>query len=351
MRIAYIGDGWGTSMHRFRALGRLRHEVCLIDPRKLLPESSLLDKWWWHTGGIGISSFIDNEIFRRVSAFHPDIVWVNQGEFIGPDLLRRLKACGLLTINYANDDPFRPDRFQSRFRLYRKAIREYDLAIVLREPNVAEAKARGACRVVRVWMSADEEAHRLVEVTAAQREKYANEVCFVGTWMPERGPFMAELIRCGVPLAIWGDAWHKADEWPVLKAHWRGPGIYGDDYRLPILCSKICIGMLSKGNRDLHTSRSIEIPVLGGLLCAERTSEHLHLYAEGEEAVFWDSAEECAQLCQRLLRDDALRTRIAAAGNARAIRNGNFNEPKLARILEQAIQLDGPAQPTKIVNP
>ena len=64
--------------------------------------------------------------------------------------------------------------------------------------------------------------------------------------------------------------------------------------------------MLSKGNRDRHTTRSFEIRAIGGLLCAERTDEHRESFEEGMEAVFWNDAKECVDQCRRLLNDDAL---------------------------------------------
>ena len=64
--------------------------------------------------------------------------------------------------------------------------------------------------------------------------------------------------------------------------------------------------MLGKGNRDRHTTRSFEIPAIGGLLCAERTDEHRESFEEGMEAVFWNDAKECVDQCRRLLNDDAL---------------------------------------------
>lgn len=125
-----------------------------------------------------------------------------------------------------------------------------------------------------------------------------------------------------------------------MKAFWRGPGLHEDrDYAAAILASKVCLGLLSKGNRDKHTTRSLEIPSLGGLFCAERTSEHLALYEEDREAVFWSSAEECAEKCLALLKDEPRRRAIAEAGHRRALKNGWFNEKVLARILERAMEL------------
>jgi len=337
MRIAYSGPGQGTSLHRASALKRLGHEVTIIDPWEWLGRSKWVSRWAWHTGGLGFEMRINRPLLTAVFAARPALIFVNQGEFLGPVLLRRLGSLNVPIVNYTNDNPF-AGRDGMRFRLYRDALPRYSLLAIAREESLALAKRLGARDAMRVWYTADEKAHRPRLIDPEVQEHYASEVSFIGTWMPERGPFMAELIRRGVSLSIWGDRWQKAPEWQLIAPHWRGPGIYDDDrYAAAILSARICLGLLSKGNRDLHTSRSIEIPALGGLLCAERTSEHLVLYEEGREAVFWKDAQECAAVCKHLLEDEPLRQSIARSGHERALRNNHFNEPMLAAVIERAM--------------
>ena len=102
----------------------------------------------------------------------------------------------------------------------------------------------------------------------------------------------------------------------------------GGDLPRGVLCGSylFCLGLLSKGNRDHVTTRSFEVPALGTLLCAERTDEHLELYKDREEAVFWRDAKECAEQCKALLANDSLREAIAKAGHERCLRNAHFNE-------------------------
>ena len=203
--------------------------------------------------------------------------------------------------------------------------------------NAREATAAGARRVLRVFMSSDEVTHAPRILDAADRAKWASEVLFLGTWFPERGPFLLRLIQLGVPLSIRGSNWSKAREWPDLKAYWRGGPVIGDDYGKAIQCARVNIGLLSKGNRDLHTTRSLEIPALGGLLCAERTSEHLDMYREGVEALFWADAEECAAECRRVLANEEERVKIAMAGQIRNIANLIRNENVMSEILATAL--------------
>jgi spore maturation protein CgeB len=337
LRIAYIGPVSGTSLQRARALERLGHTVLVVDPARYLPRLPLVPQWLYHAGGAGAGVFIDRPIFNAVQHFNPTIIWVDQGDYLGSGTLRQLRKLRVPIINYTIDDPFgRRDR--RRFNRYMTALPEYDLLAVVREENLAEARAHGARNVLRVWRSADEIAHAPRPLTDRQRETWASDVCFIGTWMPERGPFMAALTAAGIPLSIWGDHWQKAAEWNVIAPAWRGPGVYNpDDYAAIIQSAKICLGLLSKGNRDRHTTRSMEIPALGGLLCAERTGEHMRLYRDGEEAAFWDDTNECVAVCQSLLADDDRRSRLAAAGQRRAQKNGYRNENVMSLILSHAL--------------
>ena len=101
--------------------------------------------------------------------------------------------------------------------------------------------------------------------------------------------------------------------------------------------ASICLGFLSHQNRDLHTRRSVEIPACGGLLCAERTSEHQLLYEEGVEALFWDTAEECAKKCKKILADSQLNHSVRSASSRRIREMGVGNEDICRQILTIAL--------------
>jgi hypothetical protein len=278
---------------------------------------------------------IHSKVLDAIRSAQFDLVWVDGGGLISPELVRDLKKQASFILNYNIDDPYGP-RDAKKWRLYLPSVPFYDLIAVVRECNVAEAFEAGAKNVIRVHMSSDEVAHAPRQLSCEDQAKWRSEVAFLGTWMPERGPFLARLIECGVPLSIWGYRWSKAKEWPALKPHWRGLGLEtGDDYAMAVQCAKVCIGLLSKGNRDLCTTRSFEIPQLGSVFCAERTSEHLALYEEDVEAVFWNDHDECAEKCKRLLSDETWRKRVARNGQLRAMQNGTTNETVMNQIISK----------------
>jgi spore maturation protein CgeB len=343
LSILYLGKDSGTSRHRMLALQRLGHSVFLIDPELFLPNSKLSDAWIWRTGALFLEGYLHRRVLAAIPRRQFDLAYVDHGELVGHSLVQELKHRFGTVINYNVDDPF-GRRDGRRWRIYLSAVPAYDLVVVVRDCNIKEAYDAGAAGVLRVHRSADEVVHAPMPLSEVDYAKWTSEVTFVGTWMPERGPFMARLVELGVPLSIYGDRWHKAREYSLLRPFWRGPGLYDDSYAKAIQSAKINLGLLSKGNRDLVTQRSFEIPFLGGVFCAERTSEHLALYRENEEAVFWDTPEECARRCNELLNDKEWRMRLALNGHNRCVRNDTTNEKVMAQILSAALRIDDTAE-------
>lgn len=334
-RILYLGTQSGTCLDRANAYRRLGHQVVHIDPRQLLPETVWTDRVTWRLGGHLLAPWLKPRL-ARVLADLPrfDVCHVDCGEWVTPDVVKLLRNSSDTVISYCIDDPTGP-RDGLRFKAYRQSASAYDLLVVMRQANVQEVKALGARRILRVFMSADEVSHAPRPINAHDQSSWASDVLFLGSWMPERGPFLKGLIERGVPLSIRGAHWQKAPEWPLLQPFWLGGAISGDDYARAIQCAKVNLGLLSKGNRDLHTTRTMEVPAVGGVLCAERTSEHESLYASDQEAAFWSSVDECARQCHALLAHDAHRRAMALAGQKRLQRNGNMNERVLQRILDE----------------
>ncbi len=336
MRILYIGSGGGTSGHRTSALLRLGHEVTVIDPYNLIPSNRLVNQWRRQTGGLGLVDVVHHRLLKLLGLREFDLAWVDHGELVSARLVHDLRKRIPRILCYNIDDPF-GSRDRRLWREFKEALPAYDLLVVVRPVNQQEAYELGAKRVLRVFMSADEIAHAPRQLTASQHERWKSEVVFVGTAFPERGPFLSRLVALGVPLTLYGNRYQRLPEWPILKHCWRADDADSvDNYASAILAAKVSLGLLSKGNRDQHTTRTMEIPSLGGLLCAERTPEHLALYQQDHEAVFWATPEECAATCFSLLADQQRRTAIAASGHRRYLKNPWQNMKVVQSILDEA---------------
>jgi len=333
--ILYLGPLSGTCLDRAHALRRLGHVVEHWDLRKLLPSTAWVDRITWRLGGHLFSSWLIPNLRKALSGKRYELCYVDGGEWVTPNVIALLRKHVLQVINYNIDDPLGP-RDGARFKAYRQSLPYYDLNVVVRTENVEEARVLGAKKVVRVYRSADEKSHDPRALSAHDHAQWDCDVLFLGTWFPERGPFLLDLVQRGVPLTIRGPNWHKAPEWPQLQSHWAGGAIGGDDYAKAIQCAKVNLGLLSIANRDLHTTRSLEITALGGVLCAQRTAEHSAMYLEGKEALFWNDSAECADMCSRAFANDDTRSKMARAGRLRVQANRHYNEAVLAEILDHA---------------
>lgn len=337
MKILYIGSDspTSTSQQRADALRRLGHEVFQVSPRKALRNATIVYPISTRFGFGVFAPIVNRYLKAQCYAQSFDLAWLDTGAEVSPGFHRWLKKQGMKIINYNVDDPFSV-RDGRKWNLYRASVPYHDITAVVRVENVEEAKAAGAKNVVRVFRSYDPIAHAPITPTEAESLQWASEVSFIGTWMPERGPFMARLIELGVPLTIRGDRWHKAKEWSFIEPFWKGPAVYGREYRLALQCSRVTLGLLSVGNRDLHTQRSAEVPYMGAVaFCAERTVEHQEMYLEGEEAEFWSTAEECAEKSFALLKDEPRRRQIASAAKAKVEAACLSNDLVMQRILNQ----------------
>jgi hypothetical protein len=277
----------------------------------------------------------------------PDLVWVNGGELMGPIALtwiRNVFQCPIVLYN--NDDP---TGFRDRgcFSSLNASLRFFDLCVLCRPETTLEALAMGAGRVLRVFMSYDEMTHRpaYTAIAAASASASASGsgsgsgsepvVSFIGTLIAgeRRDDFLVELLQAGLPLRLIGNSWQRSRHWPLLRQIHQGPGISGAAYAQALGSAAVTLGLLSHGNRDLITTRSLEAPACGALFCAERTSEHQLLYEQGQEALFWSSTAECIELCRQLLGNPQRGEVIRQAGLQQVRHLGVGNEDICRQIL------------------
>jgi hypothetical protein len=133
-------------------------------------------------------------------------------------------------------------------------------------------------------------------------------------------------------LTIQGGGWQRASE-PEIARCWRGGALYNREYVATVKAAKVCLGLLSKGNRDLHTQRSSEIPFIGSVFCCERTTDHLCMFKDGVSAVMWNTPEECVDVCSKLLAEPSRRRAIVVAGKQRVIDLRLSNDEVIRSVL------------------
>jgi len=302
----------------------------------LSPGARLLRRIAWRCGWPLDFEGLNAALVERAVAGQPDVVWVDKGNMIHAQALRRLRVTvpRVKLLHFNPDDPFGNFGIGG-WRPFLGAIPEYDIHFVPRRQNIAEYQRLGARKVVHVvpaWGFAPEH-HRPVALDADSRRRYGADIGFVGSFEVERARDMLALAEAGLNLRIVGP-W--PDDYLAGNISHTPQAAMDGEYAKAICSFKIALGFLRKKNRDQHTSRSVEIPACGTFMLAERSDEHLELFAEGREAEFFSSPEELVDKARYYLEHDAERERIAAAGRARCLASGYNNRDHMSRMLQMA---------------
>ncbi len=338
MKILYAGTLTenDTALHRLWALERLGHTVLPLPVAGYEAANPLLRKVLFRLSvGPGVDR-LNADVLRMAERERPDVFWADKMLWVRPSTLKRLRAMGIATVSYMIDNPFGPRR-DPGWRLYMKDIPFYDLHVVQRDKNIADYKERGARDVIKI-QTAYEPTLNFPPPAGWSDKDCDREVSFIGTSYDDRAQTLTRLWReDGFAVTVSGNArqWRRALDAEAFAGIFRHGELYRDAYREGIWRSKINLSFLTHSNQDEFVHKSFEIAGCGGFLMAERSEGHMQRFVEDEEAVFFTGYGELVAKIRRYLPDEGARRRIAAAGRARAERDGYHNDRQVGLVLKR----------------
>ena len=342
MKILYAGTLTpnDTALYRLWALERLGATVIPLPTQVYESKNELARKVIFRlSAGPGVDR-LNVDVLRIAEAERPEIFWADKMLWIRPQTLKRLRSMGIVTVSYMIDNPFGP-RKDPGWRLYMKDIPFYDLHVVQREKNIADYKIRGARDVVKI-QTAYEPTLNFPPPAGWSDADCDRDVSFIGTPYDDRAAILTRLWReAGFSVAVSGATafWARALDEEAFATIFRSGELFRHDYREAIWRSKINLSFLTHSNQDEFVHKSFEIAGCGGFLLAERSEGHSQRFAEGEEAEFFSGYDELVAKIRRYLPDEVARRRIAAAGRARAERDGYHNDRQVGLVLDRTMKL------------
>lgn len=275
-----------------------------------------------------------NKIIRNhIDSTKYDCVWIDKGLTIEAATLRHIKEKqpSVKIVNYSPDEmALRHNQSQQ----YLESLPYYDHIVTTKSYIIDELKDMGAKDVIFVNNAFERKFHHKYEMTEEDYSRLGADVGFVGTYEKARCDSMLYLADHGVKVTVWGygKQWLKYKDYsPNFILH--EGGLFSEDYSKSFQAVKISLCFLKKMNFDQQTQRTMEIPACGGFMMAERTDEHLALFEENKEAVFWSSNEELLDKCKYYLAHEEVRKTIAEAGYKRCLECDYSNEGMVRRVL------------------
>ena len=346
LRMVYIGwlSPGQTSLQRLHALEGLGHSVTGVDatppPKPWVLElphrvSGKLFRAGFDAFGPRDRNGENASVQRLFREAEWDVLWVDKGTTVEAETLAKVRRfqprCRI--VGYSGDDM---TCRVNQSKPFLQSLPLYDVYFTTKSYGVGELKSLGAKEVHFVGNAYDSSTHRPMAVDVNDREHFGGRVGFIGAYEAERCRSIEFLAANGVPVRVWGPNWPSKSISKGFRVEKRC--LWGDDYVLAICAFDINLGFLRKINRDLQTTRSVEIPACGAFMLAERTDEHQALFEEGKEAEYFDSDEELLDKVRYYLAHEDERKSIAAAGRDRCIRSGYSNETRLSKMLETAMK-------------
>ena len=247
---------------------------------------------------------MNRRLLETVASSHPDVVWIEKGDWVYPSTLRALKKHAGHLVHYNTDDVYGR---RTWFWLHRRGIPLYDCLLTTNRHNVREIRTRCGVRVFRAGMGYDAVRHAPPE-TAVKPEW---DVVFIGHWEPHTETYVTALRSAKYRVGVWGHGWTHARDRETRSVQ----PLPAEKYNHTLVSAKLALCSLSKGNRNESTGRSFEIPALGVCLLAERTPEHEFLYGDGDGAVLFNGVDELLMKTGEIVHDEVRRRAIACEGN------------------------------------
>jgi hypothetical protein len=260
-----------------------------------------------------------------------DILWIEKGLTILRETLRAVKELqpGCAIVGYSPDDMAARHNQSPQFL---KGVNLYDVYITTKSYGVVELKALGCRHVLFCENAYDPRCHRPVQLSEGERKLLGGPVGFIGAFESQRAESIYRIAHAGFQVRIWGPWWERCRlKHPNFIVEHKP--LWGEDYAKAVSAFDINLCFLRKINRDLQTTRSVEIPACGAFMLAERTEEHLGLFEEGKETEYFSSDEELISKVGFYLENPKMRKEIAEAGLERCIRSGYSNQNRLSIIL------------------
>jgi len=334
MKIIYVGplNKGGTCLQRMMAMQDLSYAVTSLDtepPNVKKKQSQLFYRARRKFFGPSDLAHINEKILKLLKEDNYHLLWIDKGLTLTPETLQTVKQMYKKTIiaGYSPDDMLNPT---NQSRQFLNGLPYYDIYITTKSYNVSELKNLGCKEVLFIENAYDPKTHRPLTISKEDKIKFGGQVGFIGGWEREREKSILFLSDKGIPVRVWGEGWpRKLNSKTNLKIE--NKPLFGDNYAKAICSFDINLCFLRKINRDLQTTRSIEIPACGGFMLAERTNEHLSLFKEGLEAEFFSSNDELLSKVKHYLLHDNERKSIALRGYERCMNNGYSNHARMSK--------------------
>lgn len=264
------------------------------------------------------NQLINHNLIRTAQLLRPDVIFFLKAETITASTIKTLKhVSSPIILYFYPDSPFSLWNDNATPHLLH-AMPMIDHFLIWTHDLTPALISAGCKQVVYFPFAFDDKVFYPIEITDQEKKHYLYDVCFVGTWEPERERWLTQLCKTlpTLNLAIWGNDWakHITSDSP-LATKIKGQAIYGLQLQHIFAQSKIVLNFIRQQNIQAHNMRTFEVPACKAFLLTQWTHDQAHiLFKEGESIACFSTIHDLSHKIRYYLEHESERKIIAHNG-------------------------------------
>lgn len=314
-----------------RAIGDLGHDLIVFEDRQhIIPGKARRRLQWLHQIDL---QHINRKLISLALKTKPNIAIIAGGHRIRPKTIKTLKASGIYLVLWTIDAPL-------NFKPIIEVAPFYD-HIFCQGTEAIELLDRAGIKGAH-WLpvACDPNEHRPVELSAEEKERYGNDVVFVGSYYSNRAKLFEELVN--FDLGIWGPGWNNLGTESNIRKHVRGIHTNPSEWLKIYSASKIILAThyLDPKNRFpvyQASPRVFEALACGAFVISDNQRDVFSLFKDGEHLVRFSTPDDLIEKIPYYLDHPLERERIARQGREEALNNHTYLHriEKLLSVVEK----------------
>lgn len=326
-RLLIVGnpEEYHVGAHFRDAANELGTAVVMCDTRAAFEAPALWRKILWRVDRRPprLNAF-GAQVLHTSAEFRPTHLLATGIAPLRASALAELRARGICALNFLTDDPWNA---QQRGQWFLRALPNYDAVFTPRRANADDVLRAGCARVNYLPFAYNPHVHF---PDAGTDTTLTSDVLFAGGGDADRVPFVAELVRAGLQVRLYGGYW---DRYPETRAMFFGHADLAT-LRRAARQARVCLNLVRRANRDDNVMRTFEAAAMRGCLLMEDTPTHRELFgAEGQCVLYFVSPPEVVEKTRGLCKDEALRARLRRGAYERITRGGETYADRLRVML------------------
>jgi len=340
LRLAFVGPLWngGTSVQRLHAFQRVQGLLVMsLDTGERCNDATIVDRVAHKLRRPIDWSDLNGRVRSLAAKMRPDVMFFDNVKVIQHTTLQGLRdEQHVAPVYYTPDNVIAA---HNSSRQLEASWRQWSVVFTTKNFNIPDFVARGVRNAHLIGNAFDTDIHRPMDRDEVGPDYERFDVVFAGYIEQERRCAINDLAAKGLQVVVYGDIRQWGHMHPNVTLR---PPAYHLDYCRAMHTGKVALCFLRKLNRDVVTTRSIEIPAMGRPMVAERTVEHSSSFEDGREYLGFSSTLELSTAVQTLLANDGLRCLVAARGRQRCVAGGYSTDDRAREMVDVILAATAP---------